>query len=128
NCNGWQIIPGANSISFAPTVSGWYSLILTQGGCTDTTPCFSVTASDIYEYNEISNISIQPNPSSGKFTLSGNNVAGIEVLNMIGEKVSFESEINYQNYEVKLQSPPGIYVVAVTLNSGLRVIKRVILK
>ncbi len=65
---------------------------------------------------------IYPNPASGRFRLWGsslNNKSIIEVVNLLGEKVSVD--INYidENYEITLQNPkPGLYLVRI--NDGIQ--------
>jgi hypothetical protein len=77
------------------------------------------------------NISIYPNPSTGKFTieLSEDITSDIEIFNMLGSKIySLKRENNNTRYEIDLtDQPAGIYMVNVTVN-GERITKKVILQ
>jgi Tfp pilus assembly major pilin PilA len=69
NCNGNTPIPGANSSSYTPTVTGEYAVIVTQGACTGTSTCQLVQVVSAYEPLEGSNWAVQPNPARSEATI-----------------------------------------------------------
>ncbi len=62
NCSTNILIPGAIAQSFSPSANGDYAVIVTQGGCTDTSVCKTVVVSGIDEQKESELISCYPNP------------------------------------------------------------------
>jgi hypothetical protein len=60
-------------------------------------------------------ISVYPNPSTGKFTLSSdNNLSGIEVFNMSGKRIYSDFILAKASKEVDLSKyPKGIYFIKV---------------
>ncbi len=81
NCtNGNAIIPGATSQSYTATANGQYAVILTLGGCSDTTICATVTGVGLNDLSS-ANISASPNPFNDNFTLSlPGNFSGKQVI------------------------------------------------
>lgn len=65
NCNNnFNLIAGANSSSYSPTVSGSYAAIITtSAGCSDTTACLNVTAAGINEI-PVNGFAVYPNPAA----------------------------------------------------------------
>jgi len=64
-----------------------------------------------------SEITITPNPSSGKFLLSNisSTNALLEVVNTLGQKVNFQQTNKEQSVEVDLSNlPKGVYFIKVT--------------
>ncbi len=80
--------------------------------------------------NEISiaQCKIFPNPTTGIINVEAENVIGIEVINIQGEKViSQKSNIKNQKCEIDLSSQPkGIYIIKITTNKGVAVEKVVL--
>ena len=69
---------------------------------------FGCGGAGIHDYSLANSVSIYPNPSTGKFQVSstGQNVSGIEVLNVLGEKV-FETPVSEKSISVSLPSDLG---------------------
>ncbi len=69
-------------------------------------------------------ISIWPNPSNGKFTLSGNNFDKIEIFNLLGERIFTSNQVRSQtNAEIDL-SQYGFGVYCVLIHDGQEVYTR----
>ncbi len=75
----------------------------------------------ILSVTEISSESeLYPNPTSGLFTIKGNDIAKVEVYNLVGEKV-FEVESGKWRVENYLDASgwnKGIYLVSITKQNG----------
>jgi hypothetical protein len=69
DCSTNSIIPGENSASYTPTVSGSYAAIVTNSCGSDTSTCEPIEVQGVNENSEAF-ISIYPNPSDGIFTIS----------------------------------------------------------
>jgi hypothetical protein len=69
DCATNTLIPGQNSASYTPTVSGTYAAIVTNSCGSDTSTCEPIEVQGVNENSEAI-ISIYPNPSVGIFTVS----------------------------------------------------------
>jgi hypothetical protein len=69
NCDGNTIVDGATASTFTPSTSGDYAVILTQGACSDTSECFSVTVSGIGIKDQSQAYRIYPNPAHNFVTI-----------------------------------------------------------
>jgi len=81
NCStGNSIIPGATNQSYTATANGQYAVILTLGGCTDTTTCANVTNVGLNDL-ESASITASPNPFNENITLQiPGNVSGKQII------------------------------------------------
>jgi len=61
NCSGNTPIPGANGQNYVATANGQYAVIITLGGCSDTTVCATVTNVGLNDLQS-AGISASPNP------------------------------------------------------------------
>lgn len=76
----------------------------------------SGTTSDIHEISENKTISVYPNPTTGKLSISAsNNINTFEIFNLIGEKV-YEKNFNQEkSIEIDISNTPcGIYFLKVS--------------
>ncbi|MGM0529169.1 MAG: lipocalin-like domain-containing protein [Bacteroidota bacterium] len=72
-------------------------------------------------------IKVFPNPNDGYFTVRGEFIREIEIVDIKGRKV-FSSHVNGRVYDVDIsKEPPGLYFVRLTLNRGL-IIRKVIVE
>jgi hypothetical protein len=71
NCSNNTAIAGATSQSYIATANGSYAVIVTKNGCTDTSACVNITGLGVDDLN-FEDVSIYPNPSNGKITVSFN--------------------------------------------------------
>lgn len=75
DCDSGLDIPGANDSIFLTESDGqFYALEITNGSCTVTTECVSVSTSQLPE-NELDLITIYPNPSTGIVTVKNGNAS-----------------------------------------------------
>ena len=69
DCGSNTNVSGATGQSFTPTVSGSYALIVTSGGCTDTSACFPVIVIGINNVVVNAALKVFPNPTSENVNL-----------------------------------------------------------
>lgn len=70
NCADNAPVVGATSATFEPVANGDYAVIVTEGACSDTSACQSITTIGIDELTgESAYIQVSPNPNNGKFTV-----------------------------------------------------------
>jgi len=77
NCMNWQPIVGATGQSFTPTETGEYAVELTRENCIDTSACYFVNETGLYDNSEFQNIRVYPNPCSDKLFIENENSNGI---------------------------------------------------
>ena len=121
NCGtGNSVIPGATSQTYVATANGQYGVIVTLGGCSDTTVCANVTNVGINEINGMQ-ISVGPNPFTDIVSLrlpesviSKNmmvyDVNGREIYNRIIETNHLSLDVSSWN--------AGVYYLAIEGTTG----------
>ncbi len=110
--NNYSEISGATSQSFTATANGSYAVRITDGYCTDTSLCYEVTMVNTDDIQNDDDISIYPNPSNGKFSISGNNIEKVEILNLNGQIIKTIDNFDNKVLDLK-QYPAGIYQIKV---------------
>jgi hypothetical protein len=116
-------IAGATSQAYSSTVDGSYAVIVTTGGCSDTSACATVLFWGLNEVVENGGLEIYPNPSNGDFTV---NVLGlsaktvnIEVLDFSGRVIETRTFNNVQgqlNAIMNVNVEAGSYLVRISAN------------
>ncbi len=89
--NGYAVIPGENNQSFTPTTDGSYALIITEGTCSDTSACFTLTNVGISENNFANRVSFSPNPFIDKLeikNLNGESLPELRISDALGKIVT----------------------------------------
>lgn len=122
-----EIVPGATGASFTPYVSGEYKVeVSLGGGCTTTYSLnFNIEQVTEAEQNLNGGITLYPNPVESVLILrapSDMKINGSAIFNTMGQqigKVAFTQGDGAVKgkYDMAL-TPPGIYFVIVTLESG----------
>jgi acetyl esterase/lipase len=126
-------IAGATNQTYTASSTGTYKVTVTNtGGCSKTSSGVTVTNSckdDVTDQQMESNVTIYPNPATGKFTVevlngepSGSPVS-LEIVNIVGEKIyaatiDLESDTK-QEITLPYDAPKGIYVVRVNLGNEI---------
>jgi len=130
NCADNSIIAGETSNTFTPATSGEYAVILTQGSCSKTSECFSVTVSGIGN-NELSlEYKLYPNPAHEFVTIETaiehTNVT-ISVFDMTGNLVKVEKLDRLAKTDLDINElKPGLYMIRIhsdQVNSVTRMVK-----
>lgn len=77
--------------------------------------------------NSKDNIQIYPNPSSGKFTINASeSIESIKVVNLLGEIVyENNTSVNFDAFEL---NNTGMYLVAIELSNGKKIIEKIIVE
>jgi hypothetical protein len=119
NCeDNYRPLEGQMSPAFTPIISGNYAVIISHNGCIDTSNCISVIMTNLDE-NSDQKILLYPNPNNGSFFIDiGNDFSNamITISDMKGNVLHKIEGINSQKTELKLEYPPGIYII--TVNTG----------
>lgn len=121
------IITGATDTIYVPTVSDTYYCIVTETGC-PSVPSNSISV-DVLSVNDIQNVklAIYPNPCSGMLRITGNQILGIEITDIMGKMVMKVNNINTNDYSLNLETlSPGVYNVHILDSFGKNFIKFVL--
>jgi hypothetical protein len=117
--NAFSAVAGATSSFYYPSVPGSYAVVLSQGGCSDTTVCETVTTVGMDEV-EKSLIRVYPNPSQGVISILSDYSKGmsIEVFDVAGRLVD---QVTLQNgiMHYALPEMKGIYFLRFSFSDGV---------
>jgi len=118
NCDSNYIaIPGETNQSFTATQNGNYAVLVTENGCSDTSACYTIFSIAITENHFQNEISISPNPTSGKcFVELGQDYKNltVRIVNIFGQIIHTEAHNNTQRLELDIDGAPGYYVIQLT--------------
>ncbi|MBD78630.1 MAG: hypothetical protein CL840_06910 [Crocinitomicaceae bacterium] len=122
DCTSKTLISGANQSQYTATYNGSFAVIVSTGGCSDTSSCANVTGIGIEDYL-LKNIRVYPNPTNDyikvDFPNSLTNVSG-KVYSMEGKTVDTFKEANKRSLKFLLNEK-GIYILEMTVeNQTLR--------
>jgi hypothetical protein len=115
--NGFVAIAGETNQSFTATVSGNYAVLITDNGCSDTSACFNVFVVGLNANNNISNISIYPNPANSLCTIQTTRPLLIEIYLLEGNLIESKKINTTYSFDISNYAN-GLYLVKATDNSG----------
>lgn len=122
DCADNSLISGETNQSFSASVNGEYAVIISDGTCTDTSECVSITTLDVASISIDENLTVYPNPSeNGVFTVDFSEVLSkidrVYVINSLGQVVlnDFQPVENELTIEV---IEAGVYMLIVEMNGG----------
>ena len=115
DCEGDTIIDGETSSSFTPQKSGVYAVILSQGGCSDTSDCHRVTISGIGDEMQDPDFQVYPNPGHNYVTLDlgqEQTKISIKVVEMTGKILLIEEFDRLRKIDLDISTyKPGLYFI-----------------
>ncbi|MCC6701729.1 MAG: T9SS type A sorting domain-containing protein [Fluviicola sp.] len=111
NCSTNSAIAGETAQSFTATANGTYAVIVTDGSCSDTSACVTITTVGLTNL-ESSNLVVYPNPSTGIFVLEGLAIGSIlEVTNPMGQLIFTTTATDFKTPIDLSNESNGIYFV-----------------
>lgn len=115
--NGNTPIAGANEQLFVPLQSGSYACVLDTNGCVGVSDCVPFEVLGI-EDGVWSKISIFPNPTSGRLSISPEPISyEVQIFNALGVMVSKTLDLTAH--------PNGVYIARITTDDGV-VVRKII--
>ena len=128
NCATNLPISGATSQSFTAVSDGDYAVVVTEGGCSDTSACVTILGAGI-NTNQLGNVKLYPSPTRGDYTLELD-----QAYSQVMIKITDASGRVYQQYSVSgtskinhtFNGSPGIYFVQVHADGKTQILKLVI--
>ena len=124
--NGNAPITGETNQSFTATANGDYAVIITEGSCTDTSACVTISTIGLDELNLSNEIEVFPNPASGAYNIVINGLpAGTSELTITDAsgKIIETKQLTLSSGENTVpmsanQLEGGIYFVTVTTENN----------
>ena len=113
-------INGAVNQSYTATINGNFAVIIDNGSCTYTSPCFSITTLGISASNESISIRIQPNPAQNSFIISSElEIESLNIFDMNGRLIKTieqpQNAVPIELYDIA----EGIYIISIRTDSGI---------
>lgn len=117
DCDNNTLIAGQTTRTFTATTNGHYAVIVTQGSCTDTSTCVTVTGLGITPVNGLGNeLHFYPNPTRDQLTITADKTipASIVLRDITGKRLrsikpeAFTTVLDLSGYV------PGVYLVEVS--------------
>lgn len=115
NCDYDTIITGETNQSLIVPADGNYALVITQGGCTDTSACYSFLTTGTAMNNNEPLISVWPNPATASVTVgTGNLTDGYIQLSDITGRIIFTQSIQQAFTTIDLSAyERGIFFIII---------------
>ncbi|MGB3948053.1 MAG: T9SS type A sorting domain-containing protein, partial [Bacteroidia bacterium] len=112
------LISGATNINYTMTQNGNYTVVVTNGACTDTSAAYTYSAASIDMIEAINMVSIFPNPANNKITVvmlgsTSTNTTYVAIKNQLGQTAK-ETTISTSNNQTSIdisELPKGVYFV-----------------
>lgn len=130
DCRVDTLIPGATSRSYSPIDTGYYAVIVSAYGYSDTSNCIPVLAIGFNELLLESQIQVFPNPSKGSIQIYSEKevINSIKIHGINGALVYQKQGLFNKNIELNLGIETGFYLLEAQLKSGERILKKLIIQ
>ncbi len=128
NCATNAAIAGETAQSFTATANGQYAVIVSNGACSDTSACVSITTVGVTDLYANSNFRVYPNPTKGSVTIdlgAAYSDVTIVIKNSIGQIVSTKTVGSSAKTDCIIEGEAGIYFLEVQADSKRSVLKLV---
>lgn len=124
DCDADSMVTVNSSTDFYPSKPGNYAMVLynTQGQCWDTSACYSVNQIGLPENSPGSEVSLYPNPTTGKVRVQGLGEVpeSIGLFTITGQQLK---QVHNQN-EINISTlPAGSYLLKINASGGVTVKK-----
>ncbi|MFK7785984.1 MAG: LamG-like jellyroll fold domain-containing protein [Crocinitomicaceae bacterium] len=127
-CPAYIEVTGATSQSYTAATNGDYAVVVSNGLCTDTSACFSVTTVGIDENGFNHKLVLSPNPTNGEFSIDlGEELKAIKITirDIMGKQILSRNYGNAERINLKLTRPAGVYFVMIEAEDGCKTIRLV---
>ncbi|MGB3947751.1 MAG: YCF48-related protein [Bacteroidia bacterium] len=117
--NGYAPIAGATSQSYTTTVDGSYAVMVSTGGCSDTSACMTINTTGITDSGLIEAVRVYPNPFTDELIIEM--VAEIEAVKMYSIDGKCVGVYSNSNTPIKIETSNfsrGIYFIEFRALSG----------
>ena len=113
--NGNAPLAGETNQSYTATNNGYYAVVVTGNGCSDTSSCVSIADLSISDNLFTNQVSIYPNPTTDMINLDFGNLENVsfQVFNTLGNLIMEEKNINCDTCQLLLNEKPGVYFIKI---------------
>lgn len=120
DCASNTDIAGETNQSFAPSTTGNFAVVISNGTCSDTSDCINMQIDGIEDLIDLG-MSISPNPSTGKFNVTFDQFVSGTIYVYDGHGRLVESmEIKETNLTIDLTTyQSGMYIMKVATENGV---------
>ena len=125
NCAGNTPIAGATAQSFTATANGSYAVIVTQNGCSSTSPCVAITTVGMEELSAEELFSVYPNPNAGSFVVNSGKAITLTILNAAGQVISTQQLPSGATALQLENAESGIYFLSAADENGKVSVRRI---
>jgi len=129
NCPLFSIIPGATNQSYTATANGSYAVRVSQGACSDTSLCKTVSGVGIEEYSSSNDFQLFPNPGNGNIVLSAKHNLDhvtVRVMDLTGRTVWQQANISGKKVDIDISAQAnGIYFLEIDLINSPKPARRI---
>ncbi len=113
--NGNAAVSGATSQSYTPAEHGSYAVAVTVNGCSDTSACYHVAGTGVYEQERGNAVSVYPNPAYDRVHISSLVPVRVTISSMDGRVVLRHGDVA----DISLATlADGVYMILVTDMQG----------
>jgi len=124
DCNGNVPVPGETGQNFSPTSDGYYAVVVSENGCSDTSSCYLIVVTGVNKLSAYTSPAIYPNPTSGIFTIVMPAVKSkIVVRDVLGQIITSEETESQQTVVDLSGYVPGMYFITIETASFTEVFK-----
>ncbi|HOY30647.1 MAG TPA: T9SS type A sorting domain-containing protein [Bacteroidales bacterium] len=125
--NAFAIIPGADGQSFIPSSNGNFAVVITDGPCSDTSSCHSITTYGIADRDPDIVLAVFPNPGNGEFTISSGIVADeIRITDILDREIlRFKPEKNIVKVDIGSHGK-GFYMIRINYKDQQKIARIIV--
>lgn len=115
--NGNAPISGETNQSFTPTTNGDYAVVISAGGCSDTSACIAINNVGVETVDLSEFTSIYPNPSGGQFTVDVPENAQLIITDLSGRMIQ-SVQLEKGQTVLNMNENSGVYLLNFTTEKG----------
>lgn len=124
DCGTMSPVTGETNQNFTPSTDGDYAVIVSNGGCEDTSACYSVTGIGYEEFNNDISIRVIPNPNNGQFNLQILGEVQVDLIQVydVQGRLILNSPVNSSSEFIPVDLgnlESGLYILKISTEKGL---------
>jgi len=121
DCNSGMLpIAGATGQMYTSPVMGSFAVIVNQGGCFDTSVCYTIFNSSQIPPSLQASVVLYPNPNDGHFNVS---ISGLPSTDLYVEILDFTGKIIHQEFRMLTETEVVLQFQLLEIESGIYVLR-----